>query len=138
MNQVKLKWWWYIMPAYLTVWTLIFSFWNLLDGEGMMESFGIDTGGASQFIMLNSASRYLAIAVGMVVGIWFYRTYHSIMLALIVRLSMDLLDLYSGIEAEIILDILGVLQSLFMFIIPNLLTMLLLIKHSKNSLHKQD
>ena len=104
----------------------------------MMESFGIDTGGASQFIMLNSASRYLAIAVGMVVGIWFYRTYHSIMLALIVRLSMDLLDLYSGIEAEIILDILGVLQSLFMFIIPNLLTMLLLIKHSKNSLHKQD
>ena len=138
MNQVKLKWWWYIMPAYLTVWTLIFSFWNLLDGEGMMESFGIDTGGASQFIMLNSASRYLAIAVGMVVGIWFYRTYHSIMLALIVRLSMDLLDLYSGIEAEIILDILGVLQSLFMFIIPNLLTMLLLIKHSKSSLHKQD
>mgnify|MGYP001803613096 CR=1 FL=1 len=62
----------------------------------MMEAFGIDTGGASEFIMLNSASRYVAIGIGMIVGIWVFKTYHSILIVLLIRLSMDVLDLVSG------------------------------------------
>ena len=70
--------------------------------------------------MLNSAARYLAIALGMVLGIWIFRTYHSLLLALLIRLCMDLLDLYAGLSAGIIDDATGVIQSLLMFILPNL------------------
>jgi len=126
--KLKLKWWWYILPAYLTLWSVGFSLWNLADGEGMMKAFGIDTGGASTFIMLNSASRYVAIAVGMIVGIWILRTYSAILTALIIRLTMDILDLYSGVQADIIQDATGVLQSLLMFLIPNIVSIWLLIR----------
>lgn len=70
--------------------------------------------------MLNSAARYLAIAMGMVLGIWIFRTYHSIVLAWIIRLFMDLLDLVSGLSAGVIDDATGVIQYLLMFILPNL------------------
>lgn len=118
--KIKLKWWWYIAPAYLTLWTIAFSLWNFVDGQGMMDAFGVDTGGASQFIMINSAARYIAIGVGMILGIWIFRTFHSILTALWVRLSMDFLDLYAGLETGLIQDVNGVIQSLLMFIIPNL------------------
>lgn len=129
--KLKIKWWWYILPAYLTLWSAGFSLWNLMDANGMMESFGIDTGGATEFIMLNSASRYVAIALGMVLGIWIFRTFHSMLLALLVRLSMDILDLYSGLQAEIITDFSGVLQSLTMFLLPGVLSIFLLIRMAK-------
>lgn len=96
-----------------------------------MVAFGIDTGGASDFIMLNSASRYVAIAVGMVVGIWIFRTYSSILTALIIRFVMDVLDLYAGLQADIIQDISGVAQSLLMFLIPNLLAIISLNRLNK-------
>ena len=129
--KVQLKWWWFILPAYLTLWSVAFSAWNLLDPNGMMESFGIDTGGASDFIMLNSAARYVAISVAMILGIWWFRTYYSILTALFARLTMDLLDLYAGIQADIIQDFTGVLQSFLMFLLPNLITMFLLMKWEK-------
>ena len=97
-----------------------------------MESFGIETGGASEFIMLNSAARYVSIAIGMILGIWIFRTFHSILLALLIRLSMDILDLYAGIQAEIITNFSGVLQSMFMFLIPGILSILLLLKQARN------
>ena len=124
--KLKLKLWWYILPGYLTLWTIAFSLWNLMDGTGMMEAFGIDTGGASDFIMLNSASRYVAIAIGMIVGIWIFKTYHSILTALVVRLSMDILDLYSGIQADIIQNATGIVQSFLMFLLPNVLAIITL------------
>ena len=130
--KLKLKWWWYILPTYLTLWSVGFSLWSLVDGPGMMESFGIETGGASQFIMLNSAARYVSIAIGMILGIWIFRTFHSILLALLIRLSMDILDLYAGIQAEIITNFSGVLQSMFMFLIPGILSILLLLKQARN------
>ena len=129
--KVQLKWWWFILPAYLTLWSVAFSAWNLLDPNGMMESFGIDTGGASDFIMLNSAARYVAISVAMILGIWWFRTYYSILTSLFARLTMDLLDLYAGIQADIIQDFTGVLQSFLMFLLPNLITMFLLMKWEK-------
>ena len=130
--KLKLKWWWYILPTYLTLWSVGFSLWSLVDGPGMMESFGIETGGASEFIMLNSAARYVSIAIGMILGIWIFRTFHSILLALLIRLSMDILDLYAGIQAEIITNFSGVLQSMFMFLIPGILSILLLLKQARN------
>ena len=129
--KLKLKWWWYILPAYLTLWSVGFSLWNLVDANGMMESFQIDTGGATEFIMLNSASRYVAIALGMVLGIWVFRTFHAMLLALLVRLSMDMLDLYSGLQAGIITDFSGVLQSLTMFLLPGVLSIFLLIRMAR-------
>ena len=122
--KLSIKWWWYLLPAYLTLWSVTFSLWNLLDGPGMMTSFGIDTGGASAFIMLNSAARYVAIAIGMVIGIWIFRTFHAILLALIIRLIMDLLDLYAGLQAGVIEDISGVIQSGLMFLAPNIISIL--------------
>lgn len=119
-DRLKPKSWWYIAPGYLTLWTVAFSLWSLLDGQGMMEAFGIDTGGASEFIMLNSAARYVAISLGMIMGIWVFRTYESILLALLIRLCMDLLDLAAGLLSGVITDATGVIQSLLMFILPNL------------------
>ncbi|MEL6561357.1 MAG: hypothetical protein AAFQ94_24425 [Bacteroidota bacterium] len=130
--QMKLKWWWYILPAYLTLWTIIFSIWNVSDPEGMMNAFQIDTGGATTFILLNSAARYLAIAVGMVVGIWIFRTFQSILTVLLIRLMMDFMDLYAGLQSEIIKDFSGVLQSALMFLIPNLVSIFFLIRSYKN------
>ena len=126
--KIKLKWWWYILPAYLTLWTMAFSLWNLMDGNGMMEAFGVDTGGASPFIMLNSAGRYVSIAVAMVLGIWVFSTFHSILLALLVRLTMDVLDLGIGLQTGLVEGAGGVIQSLLMFIIPNIISLFLLFR----------
>ena len=126
--KINLKWWWYILPAYLTLWSVSFSLWNLLDGNGMMEAFQVDTGGASDFIMLNSASRYVAIGLGMVIGIWIFKTFHSILLALLIRFIMDLLDLLSGLQTGIIEGAAGVSQSFLMFLFPNLISILLLVR----------
>jgi len=94
----------------------------------MMKAFGVDTGGASSFIMLNSAGRYIALAVAMVGGIWVFRTFSSIMTALLARLGMDILDLIAGWQTGIITDFLGVTQSFLMFLLPNLLSIWLLIR----------
>ena len=67
---IQLPFWWFFLPAYLTLWTLGFSLYSFVDGNGMMQAFGIDTEGASDFIMLNSAGRYIALAVTMLLGIW--------------------------------------------------------------------
>lgn len=121
--------WWFILPAYLTLWTIVFSLYSLLDGRGMMEAFGIDTGGASAFVLLNSAGRYLALAGGMILGIWMLRTFSAILTALVARLSMDILDLWAGIQTGIIFDAGGILQSFLMFLLPNFISIWLLFRY---------
>jgi|GEM_PF-1545263 len=133
MMKIKAKGWWYIAPAYLTLWTVIFSIWSFLDGEAMMENFGMDTGGASSFIMLNSAARYIAISVGMILGIWVFKTYHSILLALLIRLTMDVFDLIAGLQSGVFEDVMGIIQSLIMFIIPNVFAIITLSKYKPNN-----
>jgi len=132
-QKLKLKWWWYLAPAYLTLWTVAFSAWSLVDGQGMLEAFGVATGSASEFVLLNSGARYVAIAVGMVVGIWWLRSFGSILTALLVRLAMDLLDIYAGITAGIITDATGVIQGLLMFVQPNLIAIITLIRLTRAS-----
>ena len=131
--KLKLKWWWYLAPAYLTLWSIGFSLWNLIDGDGMMDAFGVDIGTPSRFIMLNSAARYVAIAIAMVVGIWIFGTFSSIMTALIARLTMDVLDLYAGLVSGLIDGPTGVAQSLTMFILPNLLAIATLLRINRST-----
>ena len=126
--------WWYLLPAYLTLWTLAFSLYSLIDGQGMMEAFGIDTGGASEFILLNSGGRYMALGVAMVLGIWVFRTFSATITALLARLSMDLLDLLAGLQAGVIVDASGVIQSFLLFLLPNLISLWLLIRFRKRAL----
>jgi len=95
----------------------------------MMRAFGIDTGGASDFIMLNSAGRYVALAAAMVIGIWIFRSFSSILTALLARLIMDGLDLFAGLQTGVILDFMGVVQSFLMFFLPNLILIWFLIKY---------
>ena len=97
----------------------------------MMDAFGIDTGGASDFIMLNSAGRYLALATAMLLGIWILRTFSSILTALMARLVMDVFDLMAGIQAGVIVDATSVIQSLLMFLLPNLVSIWLLFRFRK-------
>ncbi|MEO0571745.1 MAG: hypothetical protein AAF039_08570 [Bacteroidota bacterium] len=125
---IKLPFWWFVLPAYLTLWTLAFSIYSFVDGNEMMQAFGIDTEGASDFIMLNSGGRYVALAMAMLLGIWVFRTYRAILIALLARLTMDVLDLYAGLQTGIIADITGVVQSFLMFLLPNLISILLLIR----------
>ena len=123
-----LPWWWFIIPAYHTLWTVGFSIYSFADGNGMMQAFGIDTGGASDFIMLNSAGRYLALAAAMILGIWIYRSYYSILTALLARFVMDIFDLIAGLQAGIITNAGGIVQSMLMFLVPNLVAIVLLVR----------
>lgn len=127
-NAFSVPRWWYILPAYLTLWTLAFSIYSLIDGQSMMEAFGIDTGGASEFILLNSGGRYFALAVAMILGIWVFRTFSSTIVTLLARLSMDLLDLWAGLQAGVIADASGVIQSFLMFLLPNLISLWFLVR----------
>ena len=133
--RLKLKWWWYIAPAYLTLWTVAFSLWSLIDGNGMMAAFGVDTGGASDFIMFNSGARYVAIAVAMVLGIWVFGTFASILTVLVTRLTMDVLDLVAGLQTGLITDATGVAQSLAMFLLPGAFAIIsLIVLHRRSGL----
>ncbi len=134
----KIPTWWFILPAYLTLWTVIFSVYGYIDGNGMMQAFGIDTGGATDFIMLNSAGRYFALAVAMLLGIWIFRTYYSILMALVARLVMDILDLIAGLQTGIISDATGIFQSCLMFLLPNLVSLFLIIRLHRKAIFQKD
>ena len=130
-QSIRLPWWWYIIPAYLTLWTVGFSIWSYADGHGMMDAFGIETGAVTDFIMLNSAGRYLALGAAMVLGIWVFRSYFSILTALLARLTMDVMDLAAGLQSGVIQDANGVIQSFLMFLLPNLIAIFLLYRIKK-------
>lgn len=116
--------WLLIYPALLTLWSIVFASWFVIDGAGAFEAFGIPTQ-AEPFILQTSASRYLGIAVGMVVGIWILRTPKSILTALLARLTMDIFDTIAGFRTGL-LDptLLGFLQPFIMFLGPNLFTII--------------
>ncbi|MEO0473817.1 MAG: hypothetical protein AAF206_29675 [Bacteroidota bacterium] len=130
-QSIRLPWWWYLVPAYLTLWTIGFSLWSYIDGRAMMDAFGIETGSVTDFILLNSAGRYIALGAAMVLGIWVFRSYFSILTALLARLTMDVMDLAAGLQTGIIQDTSGVGQSFLMFLLPNLIAVFLLYRMRK-------
>ncbi|MEM6629076.1 MAG: hypothetical protein AAF694_05365 [Bacteroidota bacterium] len=123
----------HLFLTYITLWSICFSLYNYIDGDGMMDAFGINTGGASAFIMLNSAGRYIALAIALIFGIWVFRSFFSILTALLARLGMDVLDLIVGLKTEIIADFTGVIQSFLMFLLPNIISIWLLIRFKNKS-----
>ncbi|MEM7141330.1 MAG: hypothetical protein AAF548_09890 [Actinomycetota bacterium] len=64
-GPVRASRWWYLLPGYLTLWSLANGAWSFLDGAGQFDAFGIDitvvTDG-DEFVLANSGARYLGIA----------------------------------------------------------------------------
>ena len=124
------QWWWYLIPAYLTLWSIGFGIWNFVDGQGMFKQFQIDfqqTSAANEFVIKNSAARYLGIALALVIGIWLLSTPEAAFTALAARLLMDVLDWVAGLQTGILeKPVTGSIQSFLMFVGPNLLTIVLL------------
>lgn len=122
--------WWYLFPLYLTGWSLIFGSWNFVNGQGMFKSFGMEfevNTPVDEFILKNSAARYLGIGAALLVGVWLIGTPSAIFTALIARLVMDILDLVSGLQTGTIGNpVTGTIQSFLMFLLPNLIAIALI------------
>ncbi|MEM7028688.1 MAG: hypothetical protein AAF629_03765 [Chloroflexota bacterium] len=120
----KIPIWVLIYPALLTLWSIVFAVWFIVDGAGAFEAFGIPTQ-AEPFILQTSASRYLGIAAAMVLGIWVFRTPKSILTALLARLTMDIFDTVAGFRTGMLSpDLVGFIQPFLMFLGPNLFTII--------------
>ncbi|MEM7127603.1 MAG: hypothetical protein AAF702_14820 [Chloroflexota bacterium] len=118
----KIPWWLLIYPALLTLWSIGFALWFLVDSVGAFATFGIPTQ-AEPFILQSSAARYLGIAVAMILGIWIFRTPKSVLTGLIVRLTMDIFDTVAGFRTGLLdPNLMGFLQPFIMFLGPNLFT----------------
>lgn len=114
--------WALFYPALLTLWSIVFAIWFVIDGAGAFETFGIPTQ-AEPFILQTSASRYLGIAAAMVLGIWIFRTPKSILTVLLARLVMDIFDTVAGFRTGMLEpNLSGFLQPFIMFLGPNLFT----------------
>ena len=96
----------------------------------MFKQFQIDfqqTSAADEFVIKNSAARYLGIALALVIGIWLLSTPEAAFTALAARLLMDVLDWVAGVQSGILeKPVTGSIQSFLMFVGPNLLTIVLL------------
>ncbi|MBV7328815.1 hypothetical protein KFU94_11250 [Chloroflexi bacterium TSY] len=125
-NGFKIPNWLLIYPALLTLWSIGFSIWFLVDSVGAFATFGIPTQ-AEPFILQTSASRYLGIAMAMALGIWIFRTLKSVLTGLIVRLTMDIFDTVAGFRTSMLdPNLMGFLQPFVMFLGPNLFTIIYL------------
>lgn len=129
-DSMPSQWWWYLLPAYLTLWSVGFGLWNFVDGQGMFKQFGIDftvNSPVKSFILKNSAARYLGIALALIIGVWLVRTPTAALTALAARLLMDILDWVAGLQTGILdKPLTGSLQSFLMFVGPGLVSIILL------------
>lgn len=127
---LTLPWWWYILPAYLTVWSFVFATWNFFDGAAMFKAFKIDfsiTSTADAFIIKNSAARYLGITAALIVGVFLFRTPEAIVTALVARFVMDVFDLVAGLQTGLLeKPVTGIMQSVAMFLAPNAIALILM------------
>ena len=123
-GPVTISGWWYLLPGYLTIWSLVMGTWNFIDGAGMFARFGIDLSietDADRFALMNSAARYLGIAAALVIGVFLVDAVAAAATALLARLTMDVLDLVAGIRARQFDNLAtGVAQSTAMFLAPGL------------------
>ncbi|MEM9653252.1 MAG: hypothetical protein AAGA65_14225 [Actinomycetota bacterium] len=119
---------WYILPGYLTVWSLINGAWTFLDGEGLFTAFGIDIsvdGTGDEFVLANSGARYLGIAVALAVGVFVLNSAAAAATALLARLTMDVLDVVAALRTDQFDNVaLGMVQSAILFLIPGSVSLL--------------
>ncbi|MEM7326847.1 MAG: hypothetical protein AAF531_27435 [Actinomycetota bacterium] len=119
---------WYILPGYLTIWSLINGAWTFLDGEGLFTAFGIDIsvdGTGDEFVLANSGARYLGIAVALAVGVFVLNSAAAAATALLARLTMDVLDVVAALRTDQFDNAaLGMVQSAILFLIPGSVSLL--------------
>lgn len=115
--------WWYLLPGYLTIWSLVNGTWTFIDGQGLFTAFGIDItvdGAGDEFVLANSGARYLGIGAALVIGVFIIDSVAAATTALTARLTMDLLDIAAGIRTDQFDNIaVGLAQSAVLFIIPS-------------------
>lgn len=115
---------WYLLPGYLTVWSLVNGTWTFLDGEGLFDAFGIDITVATtgdEFVLANSGARYLGVAAALVVGIFVLDSATAALTALSARLVMDIGDVIAGVTTDQFDNIaLGLAQSTVLFFAPTI------------------
>lgn len=121
-GRVRTSRWWYLLPGYLTVWSLVNGTWTFLDGQGLFDTFGIDitvvTPG-DEFVLVNSGARYLGVAAALLVGVFVLDSAAAALTALVARLVMDVGDVIGGITTDQFDDVaLGIAQSAILFLIP--------------------
>ncbi|MEM7272407.1 MAG: hypothetical protein AAF547_04945 [Actinomycetota bacterium] len=126
-GPVRTSRWWYLLPGYLTLWSMVNGAWTFLDGEGIFTAFGIDItvdGTGDQFVLANSGARYLGIAVALIVGVFVIDSTAAAATALAARLTMDVLDVVAGIRTEQFDNIaVGLAQSAALFLIPGVVSL---------------
>jgi len=124
-ETLAVNWWWYLLVGYLTIWSLGFGLWNFVNGQAMFKAFQIEfdvKNGVDEFIIKNSAARYLGIATALIVGVWLIGTPETAFVALMARLVMDIGDWIAGLQTGMLDNVVtGTLQSFAMFLAPNLI-----------------
>ncbi|MEM9033656.1 MAG: hypothetical protein AAGA99_01245 [Actinomycetota bacterium] len=133
-GPVQASRWWYVLPGYLTVWSLVNGTWTFVDGAGLFDAFGIDitvvTDG-DEFVLANSGARYLGIAVALAVGVFVLDSVAAAFVALAARFTMDVGDVIAGIRTDQFDSIpLGLAQSAVLFFIPTIVSVWWLLRTS--------
>ncbi len=127
---------WYLLPGYLTLWSLVNGTWSFLDSEGLFDAFGIDvtvvtTG--DEFALANSGARYLGVAAALVVGVFLVDS-AAAMTALAARLTMDVLDLIAGVRTDQLDNVAaGIAQSAVLFLVPTIASMVWLWRANRST-----
>ncbi|MEM9713793.1 MAG: hypothetical protein AAGA17_16355 [Actinomycetota bacterium] len=126
-GRVRAGRWWYLLPGYLTVWSLVNGTWTFVDGEGLFDAFGIDitvvTSG-DDFVLANSGARYLGVAVALLVGVFVVDSAAAAFAALSARLVMDVGDVVAGIRTDQFENVvLGLAQSTVLFFVPTVVSL---------------
>lgn len=131
-GPMRVRRWWYLLPGYLTIWSLVNGTWTFLDGEGLFDTFGIDITVATsgdEFVLANSGARYLGIAAALLVGVFLLDSAAAALTALAARLVMDVGDVVAGITTDQFDNVaLGLSQSAVLFLIPSVVSITWLLR----------
>lgn len=126
-GSIRARRWWYLLPGYLTLWSLVNGTWTFFDGEGLFNAFGIDITVATsgdEFVLVNSGARYFGVAAALVVGVLVLDSAAAAVTALAARLVMDVGDVIGGLATDQFDNVaLGLVQSAILFFIPTVVSM---------------
>ena len=136
-GRVAARRWWYVLPGYLTVWSLVNGSWTFLDGEGLFDAFGIDITVATpgdEFVLANSGARYLGVAAALLVGVFLIDSAAAALAALSARLVMDVGDVIAGISTDQFDNVaLGLVQSAVLFFVPTIVSIVWLLRAQRGA-----
>ncbi len=128
---------WYLLPGYLTLWSIVNGTWTFLDGEGVFDAFGIDitvvTSG-DEFVLAHSGARYLGVAAALLVGVFLVDSAAAALTALTARLVMDVGDVIAGITTDQFDNVaIGLAQSTVLFFAPTIVSIVWLVRADRRA-----